>query len=78
MFEQQQVEYLGYRIDTIGIHPTKNKVHAISEAPTLTPANITQLGSFVGLMNYYAKFIPQAAGHKASLYKLFQKKQKWV
>ena len=76
MLEQQQVECLGYCIDAIGIHPIKNKVHAISEVPT--PANITQLRAFVGLMNYYAKFIPQAAAHKAPLYKLFQKKQKWV
>ena len=29
-------------------------------------------------MNYYAKFIPQAAAHMAPLYKLFQKEQKWV
>ena len=29
-------------------------------------------------MNYYAKFIPQAAAHMAPLYKLFQKKHKWV
>ena len=41
MFGQQQVEYLGHCIDAMGIHPTKNKVRAISEAPT--PANITQL-----------------------------------
>ena len=76
MFGQQQVEYLGHCIDAMGIHPTKNKVRAISEAPT--PANITQLRAFAGLMNYYAKFIPQVAAHMAPLYKLFQKEQKWV
>ena len=76
MFRQQQVEYLGNHIDAMGIHPTKNKVRAISEAPT--PANITQLRAFVGLMNYYAKFIPRAAAHMAPLYKLFQKENKWV
>ena len=76
MFGQQQVEYLGHRIDATGIHPTQNKVRALSEAPT--PANITQLRAFVGLMNYYAKFIPQAAARMAPLYKLFQKEHKWV
>ena len=39
MFGQQQVEYLGHHIDAMGIHPTENKVHVISEAPT--PTNIT-------------------------------------
>ena len=45
MFRQQQVEYLGHHINAIGIHPTKNKVHAISEAPT--PTNITQMKAFL-------------------------------
>ena len=76
MFGQQQVEYLGHHIGAMGIHPTENKVHAVSEAPT--PANITQLRAFIGLMNYYAKFIPQAAARIAPLYKLFQIEHKWV
>ena len=36
---QEQVEYLGYLIDAMGIHPTTEKVRAIKEAPT--PNNIT-------------------------------------
>ena len=56
---KRQVEYLGHMIDTTGIHPMKDKVHAIHEAPI--PQNITQLRAFVGLLNYYGKFIPQVA-----------------
>ena len=34
----------------------EDKVRAIHEAPT--QQNITQLRAFVGLLNYYGKFIP--------------------
>jgi len=63
-------------IDANGIHPTEDKVHAIHEAPM--PQDITQLRAFVGLLNYYAKFIPQVATHVAPLYKLLEKDTKWV
>ena len=75
-FGQEQVEYLGHLIDATGIHPTRNKVRAINEAPI--PTNITQLRAFVGLINYYGKFIPQAAARMAPLYRLLEKDQAWV
>ena len=62
---QEQVEYLGHVVDATGIHPTKDKVRAIKEAPL--PKDITQLRAFVGLINYYGKFIPQVATHMAPL-----------
>ena len=46
-------------IDTMGIHPMKDKVCATLEAPI--PQNVTRLRAFVGLLNYYGKFIPQVA-----------------
>jgi len=70
-----QVEYLGHMIDAKGIHPMEDKVRAIHEAPI--PQNITQLRAFVGLLNYYSKFIPQVATHVAPLYKLLKKDMKW-
>ena len=74
-FSQEQVEYLGYLIDAVGIHPTTEKVRAIKEAPP--PNNITQLRAFAGLLNYYGKFLPQVATHMAPLYKLMEKDCKW-
>ena len=38
------------------IHPSKEKVHAIVDAPH---PNVSQLRSFLGLVNYYCKFLPQ-------------------
>lgn len=40
-FLQDSVEYLGYRIDAQGLHPTADKVEAIVNAPA--PQNVTEL-----------------------------------
>ena len=58
-FMRPQVEYLGHTISSRGIQPTQNKVEAIRYAPT--PANVHQLKSFLGLLNFYAKFLPNSA-----------------
>ena len=55
-FFQREVEYLGYRIDASGIHTAPSKLQAIQQAPS--PRNITELRAFLGLLNYYGKFIP--------------------
>ena len=70
------IEYLGHRISAEGIYPTKDKVRAILEAPA--PQNITQLRSFLGMINYYAKFLPQLSTLLAPLYSLLQKKTAWT
>ena len=54
-FMGDSVEYLGHQIDAQGLHPTKDKLSAIRDAPA--PPNITELRSFLGLLNYYGKFI---------------------
>ena len=74
-FYAQQLCYLGHHIDAKGIHPTEDKVQAIKDAPI--PENVSQLRAFLGLMNYYSKFIPQAAARLASLYKLLEKNTAW-
>ena len=75
-FCQTQVEYLGHCVDATGIHPTEKKLIAIKEA--LVPTDTTQLRAFIGLMNYYAKFIPHISTELALLYKLLEKDQKWI
>ena len=58
-FFQPSVIFLGHRIDAEGIHPTDDKLKAIVDAPA--PENLQELRSFLGLINYYGKFIPNAA-----------------
>ena len=44
------VTYLGYRIDSDGLHPTNEKTQAVQSAPE--PTNITELKSYLGLLTY--------------------------
>ena len=55
-FLQNAVEYLGYQIDANGVHTAPSKLQAIQRAPA--PENVNQLRAFLGLLNYYGKFIP--------------------
>lgn len=75
-FLGSKIEYLGHIIDIEGIHPTSDKVKAIQEAPS--PANISQLRSFLGLLNYYNRFLPNLATKLTPLYSLLNKHQKWT
>ena len=53
------VKYLGHFIGQDGIRPLPSKVAAIVKAPS--PTNVQELRSFLGLLNYYGKFIANLA-----------------
>ena len=74
-FMSVSVEYLGHRIDDQGLHPTQAKVQAVKEAPV--PTDVTKLKSFLGLINYYWKFLPDLSSVLAPLNELLQKGGKW-
>ena len=69
------VEYLGYKIFEKGLQPTEDKVKAVHKAPA--PEDISQLKSFLGLVNYYGKFLPDLFTVLAPLYKLLLKDTRW-
>ena len=71
-----QVSYLGYLIDKDGIHPTQEKVDAIAKAPA--PTNVTQLRAYLGLLNFYRKFLPNAASMLEPLNRLLKADTPWV
>lgn len=74
-FLQKSVKYVGFIIDQKGLHPDPDKVSAIVNAPT--PKDITQLRSFLGLLNYYGKFIPRLSIILHPLYELLKKGIEW-
>ena len=41
------------------------------------PQDVTQLCAFLGMVKYYAKFLPDLATHLAPLHRLLQKDVKW-
>ena len=49
------VPYLGFLATPSGIHPDPKKVEAVRTYPI--PQNLTQLRAFLGLANYYSRFI---------------------
>ncbi|XP_062542315.1 uncharacterized protein K02A2.6-like [Armigeres subalbatus] len=55
-FFADTIEYCGYAVDRRGIHKTKQKVAAIQEMPH--PENREQVRAFLGLVNYYGRFLP--------------------
>ena len=50
------MEYLGHKVDTDGLHLTTAKIKAVVDAPT--PKNLNELKSYLGLLNYYGRFLP--------------------
>ena len=48
-FRTSSVEYMGHRIDEDGIHPLKDKIAAIIDAPS--PTNVTELRAYIHLIN---------------------------
>ena len=70
-----QVEYLGHWISAEGLRPSMTKVQAITDAPK--PTRVSELKSFLGLVNYYAKFISNLATILSPLYKLLGRTQAW-
>ncbi|XP_024064460.2 LOW QUALITY PROTEIN: uncharacterized protein K02A2.6-like, partial [Terrapene carolina triunguis] len=74
-FFQPSVEYLGHIIDAAGLHKAPAKVKAIVEAPP--PRNVSQLRSFLGLLNYYGKFISQLATLLKPLHELLGQNKAW-
>ena len=74
-FMSAQVKYLGYVIDERGLHPNPERVKAIVEAPT--PRSTSELKSFLGLLNYYRKFLPNLSALLSPLHSLLQASTKW-
>ena len=74
-FLQPCIEYLGHIVSKDGIKPVQSKIEAIVHAPT--PENVQQLRSFLGLTNYYGKFIPNLATLLHPFNALLQANKKW-
>ena len=69
------VDYLGHVFDKSGVHPNPNKIRSILEAPE--PKNVRQTQAFIGLCNYYSRFIPEFSQAMSPLYSLLKKDSKF-
>ncbi|BHF73008.1 hypothetical protein SprV_0401608100 [Sparganum proliferum] len=78
VFLKPRVKFLGHVVSAAGIETDDEKVTQIREWPT--PADVTEVRSFLGLASYYRRFIKDYAQIAGPLHKLTQKdvKFKWT
>ena len=74
-FLQKKVQFLGHVIDDEGVHPSPEKVQAIVEAPS--PATVTEPRSFLGMLQYYGKFLPNLSTLMHPLNNLLREGVSW-
>src|SRR5260221_596127 len=75
-FEQKVVEYLGLVISKDHVAMDLTKVHRVTEWPT--PMKVKEVQLFLGLVNFYWKFIHDFSNVTCPLYVLTCKTQQWV
>ena len=75
-FFQTSVEYLGHRIDANRLHPTTDKVKAVVKAPR--PKTVTEPKLYLGLLNYYGRFLFNLSTTLQPLNELLCKGKKWT
>ena len=73
---QSSMEYLGHVLNANGVHTTPSKQRAIAEARA--PSNVTELCSFLGLVNYYSRFLPNVSTVLHPLNRLLRKGVGWL
>lgn len=71
----KEIKMLGFIISTEGIRTDPDKVRAIQEFPV--PKKIKQVRAFLGLCNFYRRFIPSYSESTIPLCALLQKGKKW-
>lgn len=74
-FVRDSLEFLGHVIDAKGVHKSGAKVDKIKAMPEPTDAG--QLRSYLGMLNYYRKYLPNLATILSPLTALLQKGRKF-
>lgn len=75
-FFKDKVTYVGHVISEEGLQKTNNTIKAVQEAPQ--PKNIQEVRAFAGLVNHYARFVPNMADIMSPIYKLLKKGEKFI
>ncbi|XP_052758388.1 uncharacterized protein K02A2.6-like [Galleria mellonella] len=76
VFASDSITFLGHMIDGEGLHPSPVKVKEIKEKPA--PQSKVALRAFLGLYNFYEKFLPDKATILEPLYRLLDAKRPWI
>lgn len=76
VFLQAEIPYLGHIISRDGIRPDPVKLAGIRDWPV--PTNVSQLRSYLGIMNYYRRYIEGFSNLARPLNDLLKKTAKWT
>src|SRR6476620_5016069 len=74
-FASEETKFLGHIVSAKGIRPDPKKVAAVQDWPVLQ--NVHDVRSFLGLVNYFRKFIEHFASLAEPLTNLTRSKVKW-
>lgn len=74
-FILKKVKYLGHIITQEGVHPDPEKVEVIKKFPI--PKNVKGVRAFMGIINWYRRFIPNVAEISTPLVNLTKKDVKF-
>lgn len=69
-FFEQRINYLGHIIDREGLHKDREKTRAMCDCPR--PRNVSEVKAYIGMINYYGRFIPDLSTLLEPLYKLLR------
>ena len=59
IFGQSHIDFLGHHVSPQGISPLSTRVKAIKDFPP--PTSLKKLREFLGLINFYRRFVPRCA-----------------
>jgi hypothetical protein len=59
VFGVEEVKFLGHHVNATGVAPIASRVAAILEHPQ--PTTVKELQGFLGVINFYRRFVPAAA-----------------
>ena len=73
-FGTNSVTFLGHEISPSGVKPLQSKVDAVQKFPT--PSTVKQLQEYLGMVNFYHRFLPNIANTLTPLYNALKGKPK--
>lgn len=74
IFGVSELEFLGYNISECGICPSKSRIETILEYDI--PKTVKKLHQFLGIINYYHRYVPQLAKFLIPLHKIITEANK--
>ena len=76
IFGAHEIPFLGHVVGRDGIKPDPHKIHAVEKTPA--PTSLPELRSFLGMLNYFQRFVPHFADRSLPLTDLTKGDAEWT